>query len=633
MDEIRNRTKRKSSEIEEAIVASNNCWFDYTIETDEFEDIPRTTMTHLRVHSSVSEIPDREFTGFRHGCKALVHVQLPETLKRIGEQAFFLCRELKYVQFVSNAHSLDTSSNPDLEDGTIVFPETLLQIESKAFIYCKRLRKVIVRSASTELGERVFLGCVGLISAELPEGLQVIEMGLFEDCTSLRTVKIPSSVIKIGPFAFSRCKSLTSVVLPHGLVEIGERCFSYCVSIETLDIPPTVSSIGKFAFAGCSGLKHIKLPPTLERIEHCMLQGCGQLEYIHIPSTVTFIGEDAFHKCACLSHIRIPPGVNRIEPATFRRCRSLLSVEVPEKISITRPCYDECKVGFFTVRNLAIPTVRDLLSWRKSKLFGTGAIDVSDPLCKLKHRFANSPLNRLCYYQSYFSSEDAMRQLCSLMEADPLAATSQVDAFGMTPLHVLSLSQTPNLDMFLSLMDAGNADHIIRRTDSFGCTPMDYLCLNRTPNSTLVIRKVLQTRFDFWLGPRSEGLKSDRMRQAVDEALEVELSSRRKVIGGVYFKLAQYEQRMKILSLLDLCLWKKMIDEDYNADRELCRINSRSSIVLPQVLPFLDISLDMEDFVPDHDQEDDEDSSMTSDSDDDSDNHEDGSIASFVRSD
>eukprot|EP00980_Cylindrotheca_fusiformis_P024705 scaffold12321_cov84-Cylindrotheca_fusiformis.AAC.1 len=69
---------------------------------------------------------------------------------------------------------------------------------------------------------------------------------------------------------------------------------------------------------------------------------------------------------------------------------------------------------------------------------------------KLKHRFDNSPMNKLCYYQSYHSLEDSMLQLRSLMVDDPLATTKQVDEFGMTPLHVLSLSHTPNLDMMLA---------------------------------------------------------------------------------------------------------------------------------------------------------------------------------------
>eukprot|EP00980_Cylindrotheca_fusiformis_P011260 scaffold2594_cov85-Cylindrotheca_fusiformis.AAC.2 len=152
--------------------------------------------------------------------------------------------------------------------------------------------------------------------------------------------------------------------------------------------------------------------------------------------------------CAGLKHIKLPPNLERIEE---RPIHLLLSNQ---------------EVYF-----------------RNSKLGGI-VEDEAGLSRKLKHRFdSSSPLNKLCYYQSYHSSEDAMMELLRrLTEDDPLAATNQTDEFGMTPLHILSLSQTPNIDMLLAVMNEGKADHMIRSRDSFGSTPMDYLCLNRMPN-------------------------------------------------------------------------------------------------------------------------------------------------------
>eukprot|EP00980_Cylindrotheca_fusiformis_P011267 scaffold2594_cov85-Cylindrotheca_fusiformis.AAC.9 len=157
-----------------------------------------------------------------------------------------------------------------------------------------------------------------------------------------------------------------------------------------------------------------------------------------------------------MSHIRIPPTVETIAPNTFLRCGSLISVELPEGILVRNVVADEDNglfddqyerdftelyvtqfARFIKLVNLAIPTlpeddevVSGLLyddSW-----FGNVVEDGADLTRKLKHRFDNSPLNSLCYYQSYHSSEDT-----SLMENEPLAATSQVDECGMIPLHVL----------------------------------------------------------------------------------------------------------------------------------------------------------------------------------------------------
>eukprot|EP00980_Cylindrotheca_fusiformis_P013838 scaffold3594_cov138-Cylindrotheca_fusiformis.AAC.3 len=104
------------------------------------------------------------------------------------------------------------------------------------------------------------------------------------------------------------------------------------------------------------------------------------------------------------------------------------------------------------------------------------------------------------------------------MEDDPLAAVTQVDEFRMTPLHILSLSQTSNVDMLIAVMKAGPRDHVIHGRDKLFSTPMDDLCLNRMPNSTDVIRRVLQTHFDYSVGLDGWSSKLDAMLQAVDEA-------------------------------------------------------------------------------------------------------------------
>eukprot|EP00980_Cylindrotheca_fusiformis_P006867 scaffold1436_cov112-Cylindrotheca_fusiformis.AAC.3 len=568
--------------------------FVYTRET-KGADIPSETLTYLRVDSSVSEIPETAFKG----CRALVRVQLPVTLTRIKKLAFYECYNLKCVQFVSGNESPDASSiitDNNLEDGTIVFPDgAKLQVERRAFGYCRSLRKVILCSVSTRLGFGAFTYCNGLISVELPEGLQVIEQCLFEGCESLATVKIPSSVIKIGGRAFYLCRSVASFDFPHGLVEIGYSCFFGCDSIETLHIPTTVSKIGERAFGYCSSLIYITLPPTLETIEIYAFEQCQRLEYIEFPTTLERIGSGALSGCTSLSHIRIPPRVNAIGNDAFIGCTSLISIELPEGRSMGDIDLSRC----LSLVNFAGPMLnvegQFMGHFMQISKLGKVAHGYTDLVHKLQHRFDGSPLNKLCYYQSYHSSEDAMVQLRSLMDENPLAATTEVDKFGMTPLHILSLSQTSNLDMLLAVMKGGHLDHLFRSRDSFGSTPMDYLCLNRMPNSSEVIRRVFMARFDELLG-LERPWKSD-MLQAVDNALNAHQWFRRREIVVVCLKLASYE-REEILSLVELCLWKIKIEdfgseEEQIANRETCRINSGASIVIPHVLPFL-AKLDVE---------------------------------------
>jgi hypothetical protein len=160
-----------------------------------------------------------------------------------------------------------------------------------------------------------------------------------------------------------------------------------------------------------------------------------------------------------------------------------------------------------------------------------------------------------------------MENLRQSMDADPAACT-KVDAFGMTPFHIMALSQTPNLFLFQPLMKVYKVDIILTR-DKFGSTPIDYLCMNQTPASAFLIRSLLTIVAERVLYLGLVRWKSD-MFASIDEALATDFSSRRSAIGMLCFKLATYD-RLESVSLLELALWKVKIDSckaAYDTDHE-----------------------------------------------------------------
>jgi hypothetical protein len=574
--------------------------------------------------------------------------KLPSTLKEIGGYAFWRCASL---------------------DSSIEFPEGLQVIGESAFRECGELKRIKVPSAHVVIGDLAFSECYGLVSVELPEGLQVIGTYWFGECTSLTAVNVPSSVKKIQDSAFAGCRSLAYLDLPEGLRSIGPGSFASCESLASLPIPSTVCKMGSGVFWNCTGLRSITLPETLETIEARMFYKCTSLTHIEIPSKVTNIEFDAFHDCeglkhlripssvveigddafACcrqllsanllgnlhtiekgtfsecssLTHVRIPSSVTRIVRAAFANCTQLISLELPEgleMIDTDNPDYPEPRniYGCQSLVNLVIPSEQ-----RFQQLDDDGdeimqglklrhvARNFDDLASKLQHRFDDLPVHRLCYYQSYYPVMEAMEKLRQSMDADP-GAGPKVDSLGMTPFHILALSQTPNLSLFQALMKVYEVD-IIRTRDKFGSSPIDYLCVNQTPASALVIRSLLPTIFAEivrWLG--LVRWKSD-MVASIDEALATEFSSRRSAIGMSCFKLATYE-RLESVSLLELALWKVKIDSckalyetDHQrdgessskrprldksrldgVDRQSCQINSGAYVVISNVLPFLD---------------------------------------------
>jgi hypothetical protein len=354
-----------------------------------------------------------------------------------------------------------------------------------------------------------------------------------------------------------------------------------------------------------------------------MFYKCTSLTYTEIPPTVTEIGEYAFFGCYSLTHIRVPSIVTRLECGTFANCTRLISLELPEGLEtlhftkdfdLDEPSIYECR----SLVNLVIPSEEQRIrqfeddELMENLKLGTVVNNLDDLVSELKHRFDGLPVHRLCYYQSYYPLTEALENLREVMYYDTSDA-NKLDSFGMTPFHILALSQTPNLHLFQELQEVYKVD-IIRTRDKFGSTPLDYLCLNHTSDSSKVIQSLLQTIISQriqWLGLAR--WKSDIL-AAMDEALAVEWSSRRREIGLLYFKLVTYE-RLESLSMLELALWKVKIDgckgtndTDHEpgeesstkrprldkshvvdgVDRQSSRINSGAHVVISNVFPFLD---------------------------------------------
>jgi hypothetical protein len=638
---------------------------------EDTKDDIEITVTHVKVDSSVKKIHEHDGYGAFEDCLSLVEVEFSEGLEVIGRDAFRNCVNFttiyKLPSTLRKIHKGAFKCCWNLD--SIEFPEGLQVIGDSAFAECSYFRRIKIPSAHVVIGELAFSHCSRLVSVELPEGLQVIGKAWFRGCTSLTTVNVPSSVIEIQDGAFLECASLTSLALSEGLQSIRPGAFATCTSLATLHIPSTVYKIGFGVFRDCTGLRsvtlpdalktiedelflncpsltHIEIPPNITKIGECAFRDCESLKYLEIPSSVVIIGlrafqgcrqltsvhllgnnlhtieEGTFYECSSLTHARIPSSVKRIESGAFADCTRLISLELPEGLKgidfehdlEENPSMYCCE----SLVNLVIPSEQDFgqsddvhYECMQGLKLRHVARNFDDLVSKLQHRFDDLPVHILCYYQSYYPLTEAMEKLRQSMDVDPAACT-KVDAFGMTPFHILALSQTPNLSLFQELMKVYKVD-IIRTRDKFGSTAIDYLCMNHIPASAMVIQTFLPTLVAErvrWLG--LVRWKAD-MVDTMDEALVTEFSSRRSAIRMLCFKLATYE-RMESVSLLELALWKVKIDSckaasdtDNERDgesgfkwprldrshldvvhRQSCRIKSGADVAISNVLPFLD---------------------------------------------
>lgn len=257
-----------------------------------FKYIPETA-TYDGKKYTVVEIAEH---AFRKDSK-LEYVDIPKSVKKIGDYAFQSCPNLKGVN-ANGAEEIGISAFNDSRYLTSVYMPVVKKI-----------------------GEAAFCACIRLELAIIPEGVEQIEDNTFYQCWSLRSVELPNSLLRIGDGAF--CDSgrfyVTSINLPSSLVCIGNYAFSGC-SLKELSIPASVTSIGKYAFSSCHSLQNVQLPPSLEKISKKMFSECDKLGEIDIPNTVTLIDSCAFKGCSALESVVMPNSVKEVRGNAFIIC-------------------------------------------------------------------------------------------------------------------------------------------------------------------------------------------------------------------------------------------------------------------------------------------------------------------------
>lgn len=120
----------------------------------------------------------------------LHQVTLPDTVARIGEEAFAGCTALESVTFGSGLEQLDTA----------------------CFRGCTALGSVTLPDKVASIGREAFAGCTSLTKATLPGQLQDIRDGVFLQCEQLMELICPARPALVAPAAFAGCYALPQEV-------------------------------------------------------------------------------------------------------------------------------------------------------------------------------------------------------------------------------------------------------------------------------------------------------------------------------------------------------------------------------------------------------------------------------------
>ena len=127
-------------------------------------------VSSYQIRDGVEEIREKAFRLGHGSGLSIKNIYLPDTLKRIGREAFMSCR------IISN----------------ITLPETVVEIKERAFHNCQSLESIY-----------------------LSNNLRILDKEAFSS-TGLKSILIPKSVVHIGDRCFDNCWQLSSIEVEYG---------------------------------------------------------------------------------------------------------------------------------------------------------------------------------------------------------------------------------------------------------------------------------------------------------------------------------------------------------------------------------------------------------------------------------
>ena len=204
----------------------------------------RGPSTDLIIPATIDGLPVTEIANNAFARNlAIISVQIPQTVRRIGSGVFAGCRNLVRVGIPPSVREFEDAVFKDCENLLdFSFPPFVESVPREMFAGCVRLRQVRLNPGLTRIGDSAFAGTKALARIELPEGLTHIDSGAFGH-SGLTDLFLPDSVVAIAYHAFAS-SNIRKVQFPNNnRLTVGEAAFAQCGNLTSVIIPETVSTI------------------------------------------------------------------------------------------------------------------------------------------------------------------------------------------------------------------------------------------------------------------------------------------------------------------------------------------------------------------------------------------------------
>lgn len=296
-------------------------------------------------------------------------IVFPESLRRIGNKAFYYFDKLRTIAFPKNLQEIGDESFSHCGLGSLSIPNSVKTIGKEAFAG-NNMKKVKLGKGLVNIGENAFSQCYNLKRIEgnfsINDGKMLICNGtlIWATCEDNEDLIIPDGVVKLPEWCRISNK-INRLVIPEGVKEIPEYFYSRG-EINTVVLPQSIekiapefcedTSIGKFEghYASADG-KFVIMGNRLIGVARKDVQ---EEDTLMIPENVEIIGESALKgsynfKCGI---IELPSRLLRIENSAFKLAENYQITRLPDSLEyIGDEAFMDINPGIFTDEKVIIP--------------------------------------------------------------------------------------------------------------------------------------------------------------------------------------------------------------------------------------------------------------------------------------
>lgn len=284
---------------------------------------------------------------------------------------------------------------------SVEFPESLVKIGKYAFYKCTSLSKIELPKNVKSI-EHAFVSCTSLSEVTLNDGIEDITSAFYDD-SNIKSIRVPSSVVSMNN-AFGDCTELTDVVLEEGLTVVSG--FYNCYKLTEIKIPSSVKTIASYAFYN-SGLKELVIPEGVETIQNRFIGDTGITE-ITLPTSLKTLDDFCFAKSS-ITNLVIPDSVTLIGKGAFRESK-IESVNIPPKVTVL----NDSLFAHSSLKEIYIPKTVEkignfIFEGCENLQKVTIACDLSEDVSLTEEKGSGSAAS--LYFKEFFDKEKAVEVL------------------------------------------------------------------------------------------------------------------------------------------------------------------------------------------------------------------------------